>query len=216
MKTLSLLATILLSNLCFGQTVDFVNYKLSDIGYISIPQKMEIQSGNYKKLAQEFQKDFKKKFGFEISGNRIVFQQKGLNNLEKSGFSSYARVILETDIGNYGDYEKLNTNYSATQAELNELNQEIKSQVQQSFAGTGLKIIKWYGVSFAKINGSTALKVSYLRKLNNNPFVVVNMYSFQNNDRTHRLILSYRQSDESSWKPLYGKILNSFTITNIR
>lgn len=216
MKTLALLATILLSNLGFGQTVDFVNYKLSDIGYISIPQKMEIQSGNYKKLAQEFQKDFKKKFGFEISGNRIVFQQKGLNNLEKSGFSSYARVILETDIGKNGDYEKLNTNYSATQAEINELNQEIKSQVQQSFAGTGLKIIKWYGISIVKVNGKTALKVSYLRQLNSNPFVLVNMYSFQNNDRLHRLILSYRQSDESTWKPFYNIILNSFTITNVR
>jgi len=216
MKTLSLLVTILLSNICFAQTVDFVKYKLSDIGYISIPQKMEIQSGNYKKLAQEFQKDFKKKFGFEISGNRIVFQQKGLNNIEKSGFSSYARVILETDIGKNGDYEKLNINYSATQAEINELNQEIKNQLQQSFAGTGLTIISWYGISIVKINGRTVLKVSYLRKLNSNPNVLVNMYSFQNYDRLHRLILSYRQSDESIWKPLYSKILNSFTITNIR
>jgi hypothetical protein len=216
MKILILIVTILLSNSCIAQTVYFVNYKLSDIGYISIPEKMEIQSGKYKKLAQEYQKEIGKKYGIEISGNRIVFQQKGLNNFEKGGFSSYARVILETDIGNYGDYEKLNTNYAATQAEINELNQEIKSQVQQSFAGTGLKIIKWYGMSIVKVNGKTALKISYLRKLKNNPNVMVNLYSFQNNDRMHRLTLSYRQLDESSWKPLYSKILNSFTIINIR
>ena len=103
-----------------------------------------------------------------------------------------------------------------TQAELNELNSELKSQIQQSFYGTGLKLIIWYGVSIAKVNGRKVLKISYLRQLKDNPYVVVNMYSFQNNDRVHRLTLSYRQSDEAIWKPLYSQILNSFTIINVR
>ena len=216
MKSLIFILTLLLSNFSFAETTGFENYKLSNIGYISIPTKMEIQSGNYKKLAEEYQKEASKRFGFEVSGNRIVFQQKGLNNFEKSGFSLYARVILETDIDNYGDYEKLTTNYTATQAEINELNKELKSQIQQSFTGTGLKLISWYGVSITKVNGRTAMKISYLRQLNDNPYVVVNMYSFQNNDRMHRLTLSYRQSDETTWKPLFSTILNSFTITNVR
>jgi len=216
MRNIIIIITILLSNLCMAQTSVSENYKLSNIGYISIPNKMEIQSGNYKKISEEYQKEMSEKFGFEVSGNRIVFQQKGLNEFDKSGFSSYARVIIETDIGNYGDYEKLTTNYSATQAELNELSREFKSQVQQSFYGTGLKLISWYGVSITKVNGRTALKISYLRQLNDNPYVVVNMYSFQNNDRMHRLTLSYRQSEEATWKALFTKILNSFTITNVR
>jgi len=215
-KITLIIFTVLLSNFSFAQTTNFENYKLSSIGYISIPSKMEIQSGNYKKLAEEYQKEAGKKFGFEVSGNRIVFQQKGLNDFEKSGFASYARVILETDIGSYGDYEKLTTNYTATQVEISELNKELKSQIQQSFAGTGLKLISWYGVSITKINGRTAMKISYLRQLNDNPYVVVNMYSFQNNDRMHRLTLSYRQSDGTTWKPLFSSILNSFTITNVR
>lgn len=216
MRTLTLILTILLSNFCFAQTTDFENYKLSNIGYISIPTKMEIQSGDYKKLAEVVQKEMGKRFGYEISSNRIVFQQKGLNNSEKSGFASYARVILETDIGNYGDYEKLTNNYTATQAELNELSSEMKKEMQSSFSGTGLKLISWYGISITKVNGRTALKISYLRQLNDNPYVVVNMYKFQNNDRLHTLTLSYRQSDETTWKPLFSQILNSFTITNVR
>lgn len=216
MRKIIFIITILLSNLCFAQTSNFENYKLSDLGYISIPNKMEIQSGDYKKISETIQNEIGKKFGYEISGNRVVFQQKGLNNLEKNGFISYARVIIETDISNYGNFEKLTTNYTATQSELNELNYELKRQIQQSFYGTGLKLISWYGVSITKVNGKTALKISYSRQLNDNPNVIVNVYSFQNNDRIHRLTLSYRKSDESTWKSLFAKILNSFTITNVR
>lgn len=215
-KLVIIFITIFLSNICFAQASDFEKYKISSVGYICIPTKMEIQSGDYKKLSEIYKNELGKKYGYEISGNRVVFQQKGLNDFDKSGFSSYARVILETDIGSYGDYEKLTNNYTVTQAELNELNSELKSQIQQSFYGTGLKLIIWYGVSIAKVNGRKVLKISYLRQLKDNPYVVVNMYSFQNNDRVHRLTLSYRQSDEAIWKPLYSQILNSFTIINVR
>ena len=215
-KKALLVIALLLSNISFSQTTDFEKYKLSNVGFISIPSKMELQSGIYKKRSEKYQKEISEKFGFEVSGNRIVFQQKGLNDNVKSGFSTYSRVILETEIGQIGDFEKLTNNYNLTQAELVQINDEIINQVKQSFNGTGLRIINWYGVSVKKINGRTALKVSYLRQLNDNPYVLVDMYSFQNNDRMHRLTLSYRQSDGNTWKPLFSKILNSFTITNVR
>lgn len=211
-----LLIAVLSTNLCLSQTTDFENYKLSNVGFISIPSKMELQSGIYKKKSEKYQKEISERLGFEVSGNRIVFQQKGLNDNVKSGFSTYSRIILETEIGQFGDFEKLTNNYNLTQAELVQINDEIINQVKQSFNGTGLRIINWYGVSVKKINGRTALKVSYLRQLNDNPYVLVEMYSFQNNDRMHRLTLSYRQSDGNIWKPLFAKILNSFTITNVR
>jgi hypothetical protein len=211
-----IIITILLTNFCFAQATDIENFKLANVGYISIPSKMEIQAGTYKKFEEEFQKEAGKKFGYEVSGNRIVFQQKGLNEFESRSFSSYARVILETDIGNFGDYEKLTTNFTATQSEISELSKEIQREVNHSFEGTGLKLISWFGLSIIKLNGRTGLKISYLRQLNDNPYVIVNMYSFQNYDRLHRLTLSYRQSDQETWKPLFSTILNSFTITNVR
>lgn len=216
MKTITFILAVLISNLCFTQTDGFVDFQLTNLGYISIPTQMEIQSGEYKKKSEAFQKDLSSKFDFEISGNRVVFQQKGLNEFDKSSFSSYARVIIETDIGKYGDYEKLTTNYTFSHEELSELNSELKSQYQQSFNGTGIKLVMWYGVSITKVNGRTALKVSYSRQLKDSPYVLVNIYSFQNNDRIHRLILSYRLSEKTTWEPLYSKILNSFTITNVR
>lgn len=214
--TLTLLAFILISTISFSQSTDFENYRIIEVGSISIPNNMEIQSGNYKKLSETYQKEISKKFGYEVSDNRIVFQQKGLNDLEKQGLASYVRVILETEIGNFGDFDKLTNKLTATPQEISNISKEFKSQIQQSFAGTGLKLITWNGISIVTINGRTALKISYLRQLNDKPYVVVNMYRFQNNDRLHSLTLSYRQSDEATWKPLLTKIANSFTITNVR
>ena len=215
-QIITLLTCILISTVSFSQSADFENYRILEVGSISIPNNMEIQSGNYKKFSEIYEKGMSKKFGYEISDNRIVFQQKGLNDLEKQGFASYVRVILETEIGNFGDFDKLTTKLTATPQEIADISKEVKSQMQQSFAGTGLKLITWYGVSIVTINGKTALKISYLRQLNDNPYVIVNMYRFQNNDRLHSLILSCRQSDETTWKPLFAKIANSFTISNIR
>ena len=216
MKILILIFTIFLSNLCFAKTIEFENYKVVNLGYISISKNMEIQAGKYKKISEAYQKEIGKRFGYEISSDRTVFQQKGLNDFEKSGFSSYARVIVETDISNYGDYEKLTTHYTATQNELKLLDRELKKEMQSIFSGTGLKLISWQGISITKINGRTALKVSYIRQLNNNPYVWVDMYQFQNNDRLHRLTLSYRLSDEKIWKPLFSQVSKSFIITNVR
>ena len=98
MKILILIFTIFLSNLCFAKTIEFENYKVVNLGYISISKNMEIQAGKYKQISEAYQKEIGKRFGYEISSDRVVFQQKRLNNLEKKGFSSYARVILETDI----------------------------------------------------------------------------------------------------------------------
>jgi|JI6StandDraft_1071083.scaffolds.fasta_scaffold98523_3 hypothetical protein len=215
-QIITLLTCVLISTISFSQSTDFENYRILQVGSISIPTNMEIQSGNYKKLSETYQKEMSKKFGYEVSDNRIVFQQKGLNDLEKQGLASYVRVILETEIGNFGDFDKLTNKLTATPQEISDISKELKSQMQQSFAGTGLKLITWYGVSIVTINGRTALKISYLRQLNDKPYVVVNMYRFQNNDRLHSLTLSYRQSEEATWKPLLSKITNSFTITNVR
>ncbi len=177
---------------------------------------MEIQSGEYKKYMDGFHEKHGKLFGYEIYDNRVVFQQKGLNDLDEEGFKTYARVILETSIGNFGDFTKLETTLNVTQTELSEINRASKKQLMDSFSGTSLRLIKWYGVSFITVNGYAAVKMSYTRQAADKPNVVVDLYSFQNNDRIHVLTLSYRQSDELLWKPLFNDVLDSFTITNMR
>lgn len=214
-KLIFFIFTFLIISASLGQT-NTQNYLLKNVGYISIPNTMEIQGGNYKKLAEEYQKESGRKFGYEVSENRIVFQQKGLNDGAKPAYASYARIIIETIVGSYGDFEKLTTKLSASSSEIAELNSQLKKQVAELFSGTGLKLISWYGTEIETINGRTALKISYLRQLKDNPLVIVSMYQFQNNDRMHQLTFSYRQQETAKWKSAFSKALTSFKITNIR
>ena len=196
--------------------IEFENYSLSGIGSISIPNTMELQSGKYKEIHDKLEVKVAEKFKYEITGNAIVFQQKGLNELEKKSFTSYARIMLDTDIGSPGDYQKATTKIAPTSNEIKELNSDLKTQVIDGFKGTQLKLIDWYGCSFVIINGKQCLKVSYKRQLGSNPEVHVDLYRFQNNDRMHTLTISYRVSDTETVKPIFTKVFNSFKLTNIR
>ncbi len=196
--------------------IEFENYSLSGIGSISIPNTMELQSGKYKEIHDKLEVKVAEKFKYEITGNAIVFQQKGLNELEKKSFTSYARIMLDTDIGSPGDYQKATTKIAPTSNEIKELNSDLKTQVIDGFKGTQLKLIDWYGCSFVIINGKQCLKVSCKRQLGSNPEVHVDLYRFQNNDRMHTLTISYRVSDTETVKPIFTKVFNSFKLTNIR
>lgn len=184
---------------------------IKNVGNIDIPPTMEIQAGKYK----EFNDELRKIKGYDAP--QIVIQQKGLNEMGKEGFQKYARVMIETDYGSAGDYDKLNfslTQYS--QSDISQLSAQLKSQVAQSFAGTGLKLLEWYGATIEKINGMSCVHISYKRQLDDKPFVLVHMYMFQNYDRVHRLTLSYRLSEQDYWKTDYVTVLKSFRLTTIK
>lgn len=184
---------------------------IKNVGSFDLPPTMEVQKGKYR----EFIDELKKIKGFDAT--QLTAQQKGLNELGKEGFEKYARVMLETSFGSIGDFEKLNFNISEyTLADISELNTIYKQQLQQSFFGTGLKLIEWYPLKLEKVNGMSCIHISYKRQLQDKPFVLVHIYYFHNNDRMHNLTLSYRLSEADYWKVNFATILKSFRITNIR
>lgn len=197
-----------------SQDVVLKKYNIPSLGQISIPTNMELQAGKYKEINKEYRQVFSDQTGLvlQLTGNEHIFQPKGINNFDKNALAVYARVIVETDIGKYGDYLRLNSPYSLSSGELSQLSRETYNEIQPYLLPTNNKIIRWDGVRPVKVNNQNALEFSYLRQLNNNPYVVVKVYHFQNNDREHRLTVSYRQEDEKLWKPLFDKTLNSLTI----
>lgn len=220
MKKISflILFSVLLIQSCFGQissppplTAGWERIYIKNVGSFDLPPTMEVQKGKYK----EFNDEVRKIKGFDAT--QITAQQKGLNEFGKEGFEKYARVMLETAFGSTGDFEKLNFSISEyTQADIAELNTIYKQQLQQSFYGTGLKLIEWYPLKLEKVNGMSCIHISYKRQLQDKPFVLVHIYYFHNNDRMHNLTLSYRLSEADFWKANFATILKSFRITNIR
>jgi len=200
----------------FENAESYKSFMIENVGYIYIPNGMELQSGKYKEFAESGQKQMARKFHYFVADDRIVFQQEGLNDISEKGFTLYARIIIETSFGTFDDYSKQTDDFSATQEELSELSIVFQKQMKENLQGTGLKLIKWEGASFVKVNNSVAIKLSYIRQLNENPYVHVDMYYFQNNDRMHTITLSYQQKDSTLFKPKFLKTINSFHLTNVR
>lgn len=189
----------------------FVEYRLRDLGTILIPVTMELQGGDYKAMSDGFSKSQ----GYDVS-DHAIFQQKGLNELKFNEVNTYARVMISTDTASPGSYEKLTRRGTATPAELRTIGVSIKQELTGGFEAQGQRLLRWDGASIATVNGRSALKISYLRQLKDNPPVIVEMYMFQNYDRMHRLTISYREQDSAIWKAALERTKNSFTITNVR
>lgn len=190
--------------------LDWTRQFIKDLGFIDIPPTIELMAGSYKEFNNQILKQL------EIDATQVIFQQKGLNTYSSESFKHYVRVILETQIGKTGECEKLNFNTSKiTNSELNELNQFFKEKTTSDLNSIHQNIISWYPIKIEKINGMSCLHVSYQRRLNDNPIVLVNTYIFQNHDRIHSLTLSYRMNETEIWKDDLDTILKSFRITNI-
>jgi len=195
---------------------DFYEFKIKDVGSIAIPNNMEVQTGVYKEINDLYLKQFVDQFDYEVSGDQIIFQQKGLNDLNINSFDTYSRIIIETEKGSIGDYDKLTTPLDATEQELEELSTMIKTEIEKPMLEAGIKMIEWKDASFVSVNDVDALKISYTRQIKDNPLVLVEMYTFFNNDRMHRLTLSYRLNEADIWKNKLEDTLRSFLITNVK
>lgn len=219
MKTIILIFILTLGINAWNQNIPFESQNLKigwnrqyikDVGFIDVPASMELMSGTYKEFNNQILKQL------EIEAPQVIFQQKGLNDYSSETFKHYVRVILETQVGKLGEFEKLNFNPTKiTNSELNELNQFFKEKTTSDLNSIHQNIISWYPIKIEKINGMCCLHVSYQRRLNDNPIVLVNTYIFQNHDRIHSLTLSYRMNETEIWKDDLDTILKSFRITNI-
>lgn len=182
----------------------YTTYTIEEVGSIAITDDLELQGGNYKEMVDSYLNSIHINFD-----SRVVFQPKGLNTLEKE-VNSYCRIIIETL---YGDYEPLSSKVPKVSVnELRELSEAMKQGLIQSFEGTSLQLINFYGSTIVKVNNQVAIKTSYTRRLGNNAPVRVDVYHFQNRDRMHSLTLSYRIEDAALWKEKLSYSLNSFKI----
>jgi hypothetical protein len=182
---------------------------LGNVGSIDLPPNMEIQGGNYKKMME------KRKAEYGISASKVIFQQKDLNKLNQSGFSTYARVFIRTEQGSSGDFQKLKTG-RITNSDLESLDSSYKNEIQQSAITANAKIIEWYTAKKTIINVMNCMTLGYKRQLGENKPIKVRMYLFQNNDRMHILTFEHRISDRKEWEPTFENILKSYRITNIK
>jgi hypothetical protein len=188
--------------------------EIDGVGFLYIPDTLEIQSGTYKEVADMYKE---KIFKIPAEINKIKIQQAGLNTDDKKAKETYCRMNISTQVGNYGDFEILGTKIEADNDEIEILSNILKNQIQEGFKKTktktyNQKLVKWNGLSIEQINSYYAVYTSYIRKLNDNPDVVVESYMIHNNDRQHIVTISYRVNETDRWKKVFNKVLKSLVL----
>ena len=196
-----------------ASTANWQTVSMPNICTFKIPSSMEIQSGVIKKFSDKLYKEI---LELPIDPNRVIAQQKHLNKANKKAFKSYARIIVDTEYGRKGDYEKISTQYTASKFELRELNGIFRQEVETEFENINAKgkmimqLLSWYPTKLVQINGVSMIHIRYSRTVNNGPEVLVNMYIVQNNDRMHRITISYRLQNTKLYKNDLAKVINTF------
>ncbi len=186
-----------------------------DICTFQIPPSMELQAGKYRAMADQIRSQV-----LEVtdSANRVIAQQKGLNALDPMARSRYARIIVETEEGSGGDYPILGEPLSLSRTELSEMDSEMKAGVQQEMAqsaakGFPVELRSWDGTRVVRVNGVDGLLTEYTRSVKQAPPVFARIYMFMNNDRMHRVSVSYRMSESNLWADDLDKVITTFQFT---
>ena len=166
-----------------------------------IPPSMELQAGKYRAIMDQYRAQV---LQVTDSGNRVVAQQKGLNSLDSTARSLYARVIVETQTESKGDFNSLGDPLPLSRTELTEIDVAIKAAIQQeaaqsTSAGFRTELTSWGGTRVVRINGIDCLLTEYSRSVNDAPPAFVRLYKFMNNDRMHTVSVSYRTSESDLW-----------------
>ncbi|MCK4905011.1 hypothetical protein KAS42_02035 [bacterium] len=193
----------------FAQSSQWTKVEIPNICSFEIPEQMEIQGENYKALTDSLQEKYLK---VSPSLDKVLIQQKGLNELNKEAFKLYARIMIETQITPPGEAEALTTPLQFSDSELQEFEELFKQGILEEFKkfSTPMRLLKLEPVQIEKINGIDVITIQYRRQLKQNIPVVVKVYFFNNYDRMHIITMSYRETEAKIWKPLYSKIILSF------
>ncbi len=175
-----------------------------------IPPTMELQAGKYRAVMDQYRTQV---LQVTDSGNRVVAQQKGLNQLDPTARSRYARVIVETQTEANGDFNRLGEPLPLSRSEVAEVDAAIQEAAQSTAAGFSTELTSWGGTRVVRVNGIDCLLTEYSRSVNSAPPATVRIYKFMNNDRMHTVSVSYRTTEADLWADDLDKIITTFQFT---
>ncbi len=207
---LLLFALVRCNNTASAQEIKWNTVHIKGFGQIEIPDVLELQSGTYKEL----QDNFMAMLGF--NGASIMYQPRGINDFDPVAMQDYARVIIDVrDIEDEGIL--LNTDASEVPDDIQQqINTQMFATRKSEFEGTPISITKWIAAKYTNVNGYFCLYEQYERKNKIYNLVRVHRYSFFNRTRLHSITFSSREPKISYWESIFTKVLASFRVDKVR
>lgn len=171
--------------------------KIEDEVEFQIPPTMEIQSGEYQAAIQKRNPNF-----YQIvtqGGNlqRIVAQQKGLNEKEKSAYKQYARAVIKIGREAGDVYPKWGDEIPLSEKDLKEMESDFIDGTISNSKGKLIGISQH--LKIVKVNGINCLNMKYETQLDNNPIVNNDMYMFFNKNKLYQVLTMIRSTEYEYW-----------------
>lgn len=179
-------------------------YSYNGLYSIEIPNKLELKQSELNDL--EYLKE--NAISVTTSSGNIIFQQKGLNDVEKKALNKYCRVIIE-----YFPEDRNEPTYGCGDQIVVDKNilYEVNNSIEKNCQASKTPLIKLIAIQPLSINDYPVLYYSYKRKgWEDAPPVIVNVYRIFNLYESVTLTFSYRESEREEWKSVHNYIVNSF------
>ena len=174
-------------------------YAINDNAFsISVPPILELRHeyDGYTRQLQEL--------GFVYNADVVIFQQKGLSHKEKDAYESYCRIIIQHTLGYAGDFL-----YSY---ETEYIDQETKSFLKDLVLSElgPYTLIDDPDYGWICIDSMNAIEIKYRRSGSNENTTACTMYLLFNYDEMVKMIVSYREQDQSTWLPDLDNVIKTF------
>ena len=173
---------------------------------VSIPVTVEMQTKNSpygRQIANS---------GYQFRDDVVVFNQKGLCNLDQKAQKQYCRIMFSCYKGVPGDFLRRNETETLDADYRQMLKELVVSEI-----GYNSRLMGTIDYTWVRINNANAILVSYRRTGNNfDATIPVNckMLIFQDNNRLVKMMLTYREKEASLWANDFEQVLRSFEWKN--
>lgn len=180
------------------------SYTINDMFTISVDSKLELRDKN-----GLYEQKTKNNNLPVTSDDVIVFQQAGLNDDNKAAYQKYARIMIQTEIGNVGDFSYYDGSCELSDSDIVNFNrlayQELAPQMHMT--------IKPSTKGFFLDNGNYCIMTSYQRSgVYGN--VDVCIYYFFNDNQSAKVLCSYKDSEKTYWQKVMEDAVKSFKWIN--
>lgn len=192
---------------------DWTTYEIKNTGTIDIPSTLELRNKDsfiqkFSEITRETRGQF---YNIDFVPPKIVFQPVGMNNKPIS--QTYSRVLIFITQGKQNDFLKYDELSNTKKSDLDEFFQYVKTQNENEAKKVGITILKHFPYEIVNINGISAFKTAYTRRIPDNPAVYVESYLIFNNDIKLELTMSYRVEESEMWASDFTEIIKRLKLT---
>lgn len=207
------IVTLGLITLCCSstKTESWTSYDINEIGVIKTPPTLELrdQDSFAQRLSDKTRQFRSKAYKIVMVPPTLLFQPAGIN---QNNVDTYSRILLYIDKGKPGDFMRYNEIRQLSSKDNDEFYNFLIHQIRIEAKQTGIKIITIKPYEILEISGISAFKFSYIRQLESQSPVHVNVYMLFNNDVKIEITMSYRVNEEHLWAKDFEQIIENIQL----